>query len=163
MILVIYFDRFHRDLDRMLNKYNIPHRTLQVSNVHPNDYKNMDTIIITGSMRRILRDGDVPQIDQLMTENKKIIGICYGFQYLALKSGGKLGEFTKFKGFRHHDGISMQYNHHDRVLSLPKQWRILNRMENFINIAATDKWIGFQFHPEKSDTNFKTFLLPLLQ
>lgn len=163
MVLVIYFDSFHRDLDKMLNKYNITHKTLQINNVKPSDYANENTIIIAGSMRRILRDGDVPLLDQLMTTDKKIIGICYGFQYLALKSGGKLGEFTKFKGFRHYDGITMQYNHHDRVLSLPKSWCILNKMENFINIAATDKWIGFQFHPEKSDTNFKTFLLPLLQ
>lgn len=163
MVLVIYFDSFHKDLEKMLVKYNISHRTIQINNVKSADYANENTIIITGSTRRILRDGDVPLLDHLMTTDKKIIGICYGFQYLALKTGGKLGEFNKFKGVRYYDGFSMHYNHHDRVLSLPKTWRILNRVDNFINIAATNKWVGFQFHPEKSDTNFKTFLLPLLQ
>lgn len=162
MTCVIYFDSFHRELEKMLDKYDIPHKSIQINKVSPSDYNNCNTIIIAGSKRRILRDGPIPLLDHLLTLDKQIIGICYGFQYMALKTGGKLGEFAKFKGIRLFNGIAMHYNHHDRVLSLPPKWNVINKVDNFINIAAINNWIGFQFHPEKTATNFETFLLPLL-
>jgi imidazoleglycerol phosphate synthase glutamine amidotransferase subunit HisH len=46
---------------------------------------------------------------------------------------------------------------------LPNQWKIISRMDDFINIAATNKWIGFQFHPEKDAEYFKHYVLPFLK
>jgi GMP synthase-like glutamine amidotransferase len=116
-------------------------------------------VIITGSKKRILRENDFPILDPLLKKNVKIIGICFGFQYLAFKTGGELAESVHFKGRR----SGLYFNHHDRVIKLRKPWKIIQQMEDFINIAATNKWIGFQFHPEKDPVNFNHYVLPLLK
>jgi GMP synthase-like glutamine amidotransferase len=125
---------------------------------------NTTTVILTGSMKRILRENHFPLLEKLMKSNVKIIGICFGFQYLAYKSGGKVIEDTVFKGKRKSQfGEMMYFNHHDKVIKLPKQWKIIEKMDDFINIAATDKWIGFQFHPEYDVDQFARYVLPFLQ
>jgi GMP synthase (glutamine-hydrolysing) len=125
---------------------------------------NTTTVILTGSMKRILRENHFPLLEKLMKSNVKIIGICFGFQYLAYTSGGKVIEDTVFKGKRKSQfGEMMYFNHHDKVIKLPKQWKIIEKMDDFINIAATDKWIGFQFHPEYDVDQFARYVLPFLQ
>ena len=97
-------------------------------------------------------------------KNVKIIGICFGFQYLAFKSGGKLAEGELFKGRRLTEtGEQLYFNHHDRVTHLSKPWKVITRMEDFINIAATNKWIGFQFHPEKDPAYFNRYVLQFVK
>jgi GMP synthase-like glutamine amidotransferase len=103
-----------------------------------------------------------------MTQDIHIIGICFGFQYLALKTGGKVVEGPLFKGrrtvmtTRETNSEHLYFNHHDRVLDLPDDWTVVQRIDGFINIAATKKWIGFQFHPEKDDKHFRHYVLPFL-
>jgi GMP synthase-like glutamine amidotransferase len=58
--------------------------------------------------------------------------------------------------------LGLYFNHHDRVLDLPDDWTVIQRIGDFINIAATKKWLGFQFHPEKDDEHFRHYLLPFL-
>jgi GMP synthase-like glutamine amidotransferase len=59
--------------------------------------------------------------------------------------------------------LGLYFNHHDRVLDLPDDWTVIQRIDDFINIAATKKWLGFQFHPEKDDEHFRHYVLPFLR
>jgi len=160
MLLVIYFDVFKKDLVNRLNENHIQYDIVKYDDLehylqtHPAPTK----VIITGSKKRVLRENDFPILESLMKKNVKIIGFCFGFQYLAFKTGGKLTEGEKFKGKR----SGLYFNHHDRVIKLPKPWKIIQQMEDFINIAATNKWIGFQFHPEKDPLQFNHYVLPFI-
>lgn len=159
MLLVVYFDNFCNDLIKRLREFNIEFEIVKYDSI--NLEKTYDTVIITGSKKRILREHGFPLLDSFLSKNPRIhvIGICFGFQYIALRSGGDLAEGRKFVGLRG----TMFFNHFDRVVDLPQdKWTVVSRVEDFINIAGTERWIGFQFHPEKSITNFEHFVLPFL-
>lgn len=174
MILVIYFDAFHKDLERRLREYNIPYKLVKYDDLINENHRGYKTIIICGSRKRILRYHDLPLLETYMKQDIHIIGICFGFQYLAIKTGGKVVEGPLFKGTRTVNTICertttgktntehLYFNHHDRVLDLPDKWTVVQRINDFINIASTNKWIGFQFHPEKYDATFRHYLLPFL-
>lgn len=183
MILVIYFDAFHKDLEKRLQEYNIPYKLVKYDDLINENHRGYKTIIICGSKKRILRHHDLPLLDPYLKQDIHIIGICFGFQFLALKSGGQIEEHELFRGIRPNPkpnptpnpkpndtrtgpkpsdimSNSLYYNHHDRVTYLPPKWTIIQKVDGFINIASTNKWIGFQFHPEKYDATFKHYLLP---
>lgn len=175
MILVIYFDAFHKDLEKRLTEHNIPFQLVKYEDLKEyTPTKPIKIIIVTGSKHRILRTNDFPLLDPYLKQDIHIIGICFGFQYLALKTGGKVVEGALFKGIRTVNTICertttgktnnehLYFNHHDRVLDLPDKWTVVQRINDFINIASTNKWIGFQFHPEKYDATFRHYLLPFL-
>jgi GMP synthase-like glutamine amidotransferase len=158
-LLIVYFDVFKNDLIKRLTENNIAFEIAKYDQIDLK--KHYNTVIITGSKKRILRQNHFPLLDQLLTKpSTNIIGICFGFQYLAIKSGGKIIEDKLFKGFRSESPFF--FNHHDKVVSLPKLWKVVDKQDNFINIAATDKWIGFQFHPEKDPHIFAHYVLPFL-
>ena len=166
MLLVIYFDVFRKHLVKRLEENHIEYDIVKYDDLesylqnHPIPTK----IIITGSKKRILRENDFPILETLLEKNVKIIGICFGFQYLAFKTGGKLVEGSLFKGKRLAEtGEQLHFNHYDRVVKLPNLWKIVARTDGFINIAATTKWIGFQFHPEKESAHFNHYVLPFLK
>ena len=127
------------------------------------DTHHVDTVILTGSTNRILRKNKFRLLEKLMNSNVNIIGICFGFQYLAYRSGGKLIEDKLFEGKRKTQFEEKYFNHYDKVIKLPKPWKIIETVDDFINIAATDKWVGFQFHPEKNADQFKRYVLPFLR
>ena len=157
MLLVVYFDNFRNDLIKRLNEFNIDFEIVKYDNINLD--KTYDKILITGSKKRVLREHDFPLLEKLLSKKTKVIGICFGFQYLAFKTGGELVEGVHFKGRR----SDLFFNYHDRVIKLRKPWKIIHQMENFINIAATNKWIGFQFHPEKDPVHFNYYVLPLVK
>lgn len=162
MILVIYFDKFDPKLQKRLNEHKIHYKMVKYDDLDE-QLLNPTTVILTGSNLRILRKNQFPLLEKLMNSNVKIIGICFGFQYLAYMSGGTLFEDTLFQGVRKSQFEEMlHFDHHDKVIKLPKPWKIIEKMGDFINIAATNKWVGFQFHPEKNDAHFKRYILPLL-
>ena len=166
MLLVIYFDVFRSNLIKRLKENHVEYAIVKYDDLehYLQNHLAPTKVIITGSKKRILRENDFPILETLLKKNVKIIGICFGFQYLAFKTGGKLEEGPLFKGNRLAEtGEQLHFNHHDRVVSLPNQWKIVSRMDGFINIAATTKWIGFQFHPEKDPTHFKHYLLPFIK
>ena len=176
MILVIYFDIFHKDLERRLQENNIPYKLVKYDDLINENHTDYKTIIICGSRKRILRDNDLPLLDPYLKQDKHIIGICFGFQFLALKSGGEIEERELFRGIRVDrrsvdqrldrrsvDHMSLYYNHHDCITYLPPTWTIIQKIDGFINIASTNKWIGFQFHPEKNNATFRHYLLPFLR
>ncbi len=156
MLVIIYFDDFYKDLIRRIdNKYKLVHYTQIPKTLVP------DTLIITGSKKRILREPLCHDLDDIIHRTKgPVIGICFGFQYLARLDGGILEENpTVFRGIRdgHH------YNHYDKVISLPKGWIVVERESDFISVAAkplafNKYWIGFQFHPEKKQTDFEKYI-----
>jgi GMP synthase (glutamine-hydrolysing) len=182
MILVVYFDVFHKDLEKRLIEHKIPFTLVKYADLKQyKPAKPIKIIIIAGSKQRILRSNDFPLLEAYMTQDIHIIGICFGFQLLAYKTGGKVVEGPLFRGIRplrptderHIMSTNerptdkspienLYFNHHDRVIELPNKWMVVQRIDGFINIAATDKWIGFQFHPEKYDATFRHYLLPFL-
>lgn len=157
LLLIVYFDVFKADLIKRLKENHIKFEIAKYDEIDLS--KHYDTIIITGSKKRIIRQNYFPLLEPLLSRPKiNIIGICFGFQYLAMKSGGKVIEDQLFKGFRK----NLFFNHHDKVIALPKPWNVVDRLTDFINIGATDKWIGFQFHPEKDPAVFAHYILPFL-
>jgi GMP synthase-like glutamine amidotransferase len=62
------------------------------------DHDPIKIFFIMGSRRRILRDGMHPEIDKILNMQVPVVGICYGFQYMAMRSGGVLEDGkTKIK------------------------------------------------------------------
>ena len=161
MILVIYFDTFYKNLQKRLNENNMNYKIMKYED--DLDTHHVDTVILTGSTNRILRKNKFRLLEKLMNSNVNIIGICFGFQYLAYRSGGKLIEDNLFEGKRKTQFEEKYFNHYDKVIKLPKPWKIIETVDDFINIAATDKWVGFQFHPEKNADQFKRYVLPFLR
>ena len=165
MLLVIYFDNFFTtNLIKRLNENHIEYDTIKYDELGAYLQHRVPTqVIITGSKKRILRENNFPFLEILLKKQINIIGICFGFQYLAFKTGGKIVERDHFKGRRETEsGEQLYFNHHDRIVKLPDKWKIIARMDDFINIAATKKWVGFQFHPEKDPEYFKHYVLPLI-
>ena len=161
MLLIIYFDVFITNLVNRLNENHIKYDIVKYNDLESYLQTNLipTKVIITGSKKRILRENDFPILENLMKKNVKIIGICFGFQYLAFKTGGKIVEGANFKGRRN----QLYFNHHDKVINLHKPWKIISEIDGFINIAATNKWIGFQFHPEKDVVHFNHYVLPFIK
>lgn len=162
MILIIYFDTiFASNVQKQCNKHNLKYKLVNFEKLTRDTItKNIHTIVICGSYRRVLRDGRVSMLDWLYNNTTlPIIGLCYGFQYMAMIDGGKIREGELFKGNRR-DGN--HYNHYDRVLELPASWTVINTIDGFISIAAKNNRIGFQFHPETTNKMFQHYLLPLL-
>lgn len=163
MLLVIYFD-YCSNIVKRLDENHINFVKVHYDDLGSYLRTHVPTqVIITGSIKRIRREHTFPYLELLLKQNINIIGICFGFQYLAIQTGGKIVERALFKGRREiADGERLYFNHYDRVVQLSNTWKILSRVDDFINIAATKKWIGFQCHPEKDPKYFKRYLLPLI-
>lgn len=177
MILIIYFDEWYlkeqmkKNLVKRLTKHGIQFVCVYYSDLETfilTNREKVDLIFLCGSAKRILRDGDeFPLIDVLMKKKIRIVGTCFGFQLLAHKSGGKIEEGRLVNGIRqidvdgNRDGV--YFNYSDRIKELPKKWTVMSRSADTINIATTNKWIGYLFHPEKSDKDFDKYLLPVFK
>ena len=166
MLLVVYFDTFRKELVKRLKENGIEFDIVKYDDLEKyiSTHPPIKKVIIAGSKNRILRDNDFPLLKQFMKKNIKIIGICFGFQFLVHNTGGKIVEHTLFKGHRRLEtGENLYFNHYDRVIDLPKKWKVISKVDEFINIAMTDKWVGFQFHPEMDAEYFNYYVLPFIQ
>ncbi len=155
MLIVVYFDDFYKEIVRRLNiKFKLVHYTKIPINLKPS------ALIITGSKKRILREPPIPKLDNLIQKTSgPVIGICYGFQYLARLSGGTIKENdTAYRGIKsgHH------YNHYDKVVALPKSWTVLEKEDDFISVAKCKNWIGYQFHPEYKQIDFDKYIVSII-
>jgi GMP synthase-like glutamine amidotransferase len=187
LVVFIHFDeRFSKILQRF-REYNIEYIKVHFSVLdfflNSEKYKKSDIRLfyINGSIRRILRDGNVPSIDFIMKTKIPIMGVCYGFQYLAMQSGGKLEENAQILKDSHKmivtkesKQLSVWVNHYDKVVNLPTHtvaknaavkalWEIDIEHDGIIYMAHTEKWIGFQFHPENNKKLFEEYMLPYLK
>lgn len=178
MLLIIYFDTFFSNLLHQLKLYKIPHIKQKYSDIQSPQHfanilkkNNIDKAIIAGSQQRILQlPHNLCYLDALIANPaiKRIIGICFGWQYLAKTHGGKLVEGTNLNkeytvtGFN----IPLWFNHYDYVVSMPTDWIIHDKKPNTQVITAASsqsgRLIGFQFHPEKQKQTFELFILPFL-
>lgn len=179
LVVLIAFEHFFKKIIERFHEYNIDF--VKVNFIDIDEFLNTNRIpikifIVSGAKRRILRDGIHTSIDRILKMPIPVIGLCYGFQYMAMRSGGVLEDgahktkMTSMHGTVNKQNIRMWIDHFDKVKSLiTKQqsnaefkvlWKIDSVVDGTIYMAHTDKWIGFQFHPEYKKKHFEEFILP---
>lgn len=163
-IVVIYFDYFPKSLKNRLKEYNINVEFIKSDEISSLQYIPV-IIIISGSSKRILRYNYFPKVFDLLRNNKIfVIGICFGFHLMSFLTGAEIIECKQHKkNEKISENLMLYFNHNDRVVNLSKDWKIVDKFQNFINIASSKNMIGYQFHPEKHRKSFEIFLLPFLQ
>lgn len=126
-------------------------------------------IILSGSPCSVL-DAHAPDVDLELFRGLPVLGVCYGAQLIAHKSGGKVTpsdhrEYGRARLARlntHVDllkelesGSQVWMSHGDSITELPEEFQIIATTES-IPVAAfklEDKPIyGIQFHPEVTHT-----------
>ncbi len=130
---------------------------------------NPDGIILSGGPSSIY-DKNSPRIDKAIFDlGIPILGICYGFQYMADTLGGTVKGSTKREyGFaemtiRSHDHLFADIgsrtpcwmSHGDTIQKLPRGFKITASTSSTRIAAATQvrkKLFGVQFHPEVAHT-----------
>ena len=138
--------------------------------IHPENFKTNEDIvgIIFSGGPQSVNSEDAFRINLDINKNEiPILGICYGHQLLAKMVGGEIesGEnkeygFTNiicqtnavlFNGLE--KGQKVWMSHGDHVCKLPKDFKITASSDS-IKIAAyeSEKYFGFQFHPEVTHT-----------
>ncbi len=125
-------------------------------------------IIFSGGPQSVNADDAYRIKFDIATNEIPILGICYGHQLLAKMVGGKIesGEnkeygFTSITCDNKNSVLFRKLNteqkvwmsHGDHVCSLPQSFRI-TASTNSVKIVAyeSDKYFGFQFHPEVTHT-----------
>lgn len=122
-------------------------------------------IILSGSPRSV-RDAGAPDIDLNQFGSSPILGVCYGAQLMAHKSGGtvlpsQIREYgrAKLSAVDHHVDLLKEISldsqvwmsHGDTIASLPDQYEIIASTDS-VKVAAFKKKAapvyGIQFHPE---------------
>lgn len=187
LVVLISFEHFFKKMIDRFQEYKIEHIIVHFEDLDhflKTNRQRIKIFIISGSTQRILRDGLHPNIDKILKMPVPVIGLCYGFQYMAMQSGGVLEDGTIRHKIVNQEGvvnymgnketIPMWFNHFDKVSSLPVNrvvptaeykvlWKIDSRVDGMIVMAHTDKWIGFQFHPEYKKKQFEKYILPLVK
>ena len=164
----MFAELFHLvDPDISLMTYEVVHGE------YPSDIDEVDGYVITGSKLSVY--DDIPWINdlknfvrQLHSEEKKIIGICFGHQLVAEALGGKTGQAetgwcvgvhkNKFTDAAEGYGLTrsefkIPSNHKDQVLELPPGGKLLARTETcpISAMGLGDHILTFQGHPEFSE------------
>ncbi len=123
-------------------------------------------VILSGSPYSV-RQEDAPQVDFVMLqEGYPILGVCYGAQYIAQKSGGEVkasstreygranlsfinAENPLLKNISHDSQVWM--SHADTITEVPENFEIISSTVN-VKVAAyhikNTNTYGIQFHPE---------------
>ena len=180
LVVLIIFDHFYKKMIERFNEHKIHYVQVHFENLDKfmkSNHEPVKVFFIMGSTRRILRDGIHPSIDRVLNMPIPVIGICYGFQYMAMRSGGTLEDgatrinMLNMPGTIGNENIKMWVNHFDKVKSLPTSksakhkivWKIDSVVDGTIYMAHTDKWLGFQFHPEYKKKQFEEFIMPFVR
>ncbi len=131
---------------------------------------NPDGIILSGGPNSVY-DEKSPNRDVLELINvAPILGICYGMQLLAHQLGGKVEKgktreygLTEIQWNRPvHEELSMTWptehriwmSHGDVVTEIPKQAKELLRTEKHIAGFVAQNYMGLQYHPEVSHSEY---------
>ena len=109
-----------------------------------------DVVIIMGNEGRMLREGKDDEIERMKGE-VKMIGICWGWEYLNREGLVMEGELKK--GWLEGEW----YNHKDKVLEMSDGWKGKKRRGMWIE-GRTRKWRGYQYHPEANEKSMKKML-----
>jgi GMP synthase (glutamine-hydrolysing) len=128
-------------------------------------------IILSGGPASVYQE-NAPKVDQALFKLPvPFLGICYGMGIVNLNFGGEAGRADRreygpadliidsdadlFHGFAQKDSTRVWMSHGDKMISMPKGWRILAHSANSPIAAFTDptgKFFGVQFHPEVAHT-----------
>lgn len=122
-------------------------------------------VILSGSPCSV-RDQGSPDIDLSVFGNIPVLGVCYGAQLMAQKSGGEVkpSQMREYGRSRlttvdHHNELLKEVSqdsqvwmsHSDTITSLPEEYQIVASTES-VKVAAfvhkTKKHFAIQFHPE---------------
>lgn len=150
---------------RELNVYCEIHPFNKVPKITP----NIKGIILSGSPSSV-RDHGFPDVDLNLFGKIPVLGVCYGAQLIAHKSGGtvlpsQMREYgrAKLTSVDHHNELLKEISidsqvwmsHADTISSIPEKFEIIASTPS-VKIAAFklkgEKLYGIQFHPEVTHT-----------
>jgi GMP synthase (glutamine-hydrolysing) len=144
--------------------------------VDPDTIKNYEALILSGGPRSVL-DPDAPTMNPAIWDLPiPILGICYGFQLMALHYGATVGHQTTREYGKttvcHETSVPLFQNvptcsvmwmsHADSVTSMPPGFEHLAKTENCAIAAFQKEEIkryGVQFHPEVHHSQYGLDLL----
>lgn len=126
---------------------------------------NCNAIILSGSEARItkIHAPDIPI--NIFKLGLPILGLCYGYELMMKKFGGKVATFKDDKKHSYRKFITMTepfqvpkklyaFCHHEYISALPPQKEWIKSISNDDQIWAAynndKKWLCLQFHPEVS-------------
>lgn len=182
-VVLITFEKIVSEIEKRLKEYNIFYQRVNIDELDEflkTNRKKIDLYILSGSTRRILREEVNLSLDSILRMPIPVMGICYGFQYMAMRSGGRLEDggdklisnanmvrTVEYGGEK--KKIKIWTSHHDKVLTLPTkkadknaeiraEWEIDMMVNDSIYMAHTEKWIGYQFHPEYKKETFEEYI-----
>ena len=186
-VVLITFENNGSKMEKRLKEYGIFYERVNIDDLDEFLKKNkrkVELYIFSGSTRRILRDGINPSLDRILRTPTPVIGICYGFQYMAMRSGGTLEDGGETSITNANLVKTVDYggekrkmrlwtSHYDKVLTLPTEkvekkaaikalWDIDFKISDSIYMAHTDKWIGYQFHPEYKKETFEDKMMVMM-
>jgi len=132
----------------------------------PNDSNSFKAVILSGSPVSVRNEAALhPKLDGIRG-HKPLLAVCYGAQYLAHFSGGKVAESsTREYGranlsyvmvdeplFEHIDsGSQVWMSHSDTIKELPENGKLIASTKDVENAAFRidgEQTYGIQFHPE---------------
>ena len=150
---------------RELNVYCEIHPFNKIPFMNP----SIKGVILSGSPCSV-RDANAPDVDLSMLTHVPVLGVCYGAQLIAHKSGGevvpsKIREYgrAKLTAVDHHHELLKEISldsqvwmsHADTIASLPEEFEIISSTAT-VRIAAFHRKgtrvYGIQFHPEVTHT-----------
>ena len=132
----------------------------------PNDSDSFKAVILSGSPISVRSEAVLhPKLDGIRGQ-KPLLAVCYGAQFLAHFSGGKVAESSSREYgranlsyvmveeplFKHIDaGSQVWMSHSDTIKELPKNGKLIastKDVENAAYVIEGEQTYGIQFHPE---------------
>lgn len=135
-----------------------------------------DGIILSGGPASVLGD-ETPDVDERWLQtNRVILGVCFGMQMMAQRTGCKLerGQKREYgqstlcieKDHIFVEGLPQQsvawMSHGDHVETVGSGWSVLGRSDSGVIATLAHiqyQWVAVQFHPEVAHTEYGETLL----
>lgn len=168
-ILILDFgSQFTQLIARRVRELNV-YCEIHPFNKLPKITQNIKGVILSGSPSSV-RDQNFPDVDLNLFGKIPVLGVCYGAQLIAHKSGGtvlpsQMREYgrAKLTTVDHHNELLKEISidsqvwmsHADTISSIPEKFDVIASTPS-VKIAAFklkgEKLWGIQFHPEVTHT-----------